>query len=136
MLRRLLERDLLAVHRARSLARLAEGLAEVLTVAARNAGRFATCLAGFGVVAVAAAIAWWAILFPTVVDNTGLAWGEAMPCIASNSDICSLAMALCGAHHLFGIQHYSPSLFWSGILFLGASLMVMSSTIVKKTAPH
>ena len=106
----------------------------MVAVVARFTGRLATGLAALGVVAVAAAIAWWALLFPTVVDNTGLTWREAMPCIASNSDICSLAMALCGAHHLFGIEHYSPSLFWAGIFFLGASLLVTSSTIAKKTA--
>lgn len=105
----------------------------MVAVAARFASRLATFLAALGVVAVVAAIGWWAVLFPTVVDNTGLAWSEALPSIASNSDICSLAMALCGAHHLFGIQQYSPSLFWAGILFLGASLLVTSGTIAKKT---
>lgn len=80
----------------------------------------------FGALAIAAAVTWWAILFPTVVDNTGLTLGEALPCIASNSELCSLAMALCGAHHLFGIQHYSPGLFWAGIVLLSASLLLAS----------
>jgi hypothetical protein len=104
----------------------------MVVVAARFADCLATFLAALGVVAVAAAIGWWAILFPTVVDNTGLTWSEALPCIASNSDICALAMALCGAHHLFGLQQYSPSLFWAGILLLGASLLVTSRAVGKK----
>ena len=108
----------------------------MVVLATRFASRLATFLAAFGVAAVAAAIGWWAILFPIVVDNTGLTWSEALPCIASNSDMCSLAMALCGAHHLFGIQQYSPSLFWAGILFLGSSLLVTSGTNVKRTEPR
>ena len=80
----------------------------------------------FGAAAIAVAIGWWAILFPTVVENTGLTLGEALPCVASNSEICSLAMALCGVRHIFGIRHYSPGLFWAGIVLSSASLLLAS----------
>jgi hypothetical protein len=76
-----------------------------------------------GMLLVGGAIAWWTLLFPTVVENTGLSLGQALPCIASNSDICSLAMAICGGNHLFGIRHYSPDLFWVGAVLTSAGLL-------------
>jgi hypothetical protein len=75
-----------------------------------------------GTVIISAAVAWWGILFPTVLENTGLSLGQALPCVASNSDVCSLAMATCGADHIFGIRHYSPNLFWVGAVLLCSSL--------------
>jgi hypothetical protein len=95
----------------------------MVAVAARLGAGLAVWLGLFGAAAIAAAIGWWAILFPTVVENTGLTLGDALPCIASNSEVCSLAMALCGVRHLFGIGHYSPGLFWAGIILLSASLL-------------
>ena len=49
----------------------------------------------FSAVAIATAFAWWAVLFPSVVANTGLTFGEAVPCVASNSQLCELETALC-----------------------------------------
>ena len=69
-----------------------------------------------GALALVAAMAWWAILFPGVMLNTGLGLGQALPCIGSDSTICSLAMSLCGGQHLFGIHHYTPQLFWIGAM--------------------
>jgi hypothetical protein len=83
-------------------------------------------LAGSGSLAIGAAIAWWAILFPEVVENTGLSLGYALPCIALNSDVCSLAMSICRGRHLFGISHYSTNLFWIGVVLLSASLLISS----------
>jgi hypothetical protein len=83
-------------------------------------------LGSIGLVVVGAAIAWWVLLFPTVVENTGLTLGQALPCIASNSDICSLAMAICGGNHLLGIKHYSPDLFWVGAVLFSLSLIASS----------
>jgi hypothetical protein len=103
----------------------------VALVIRRGAG-LALWLALFGAATIAVAIGWWAILFPAVVENTGLSLSEALPCIASRSDICSLAMALCGARHLFGIREYSPSLFWAGIALLSASLLVASRPAGKR----
>jgi hypothetical protein len=79
-----------------------------------------------GGVALALAIAWWSLLYPTVVANTGLGFAEALPCIASASDLCLLAAAQCGGSHLFGIAHYSPTLFWCGVGLLGTSLLALS----------
>jgi hypothetical protein len=80
--------------------------------------------ASLGAAALVAACAWWAILFPGVMLNTGLGLGQALPCIASDSGMCILAMSLCGARHLFGIHHYSPLLFWIGTIALSLGLML------------
>ncbi|NEU98330.1 hypothetical protein [Bradyrhizobium uaiense] len=77
-----------------------------------------------GAVAIIAAIGWWAMLFPGVIDNTGLTFKEAFPCIALSSGSCLLQSAICGGRHLFGIQHYSPDLFWCGVAVASASLLI------------
>jgi hypothetical protein len=69
-----------------------------------------------GAVALVGAFAWWAILFPGVMLNTGLGLSQALPCVASDSTICSLAMSLCGGQHLFGVRRYTPELFWIGLM--------------------
>ncbi len=83
-------------------------------------------LGWLGGIAIATAFAWWAMLFPSVVANTGLTFGEAVPCVASNSQLCELETALCGAGHLFGITSYSPTLLWCGVALLSASLLASS----------
>jgi hypothetical protein len=80
-------------------------------------------LGWLGGIVIATAFAWWAALFPSVVANTGLTFGEAVPCVVSNSQLCELETALCGASHLFGITSYSPTLFWCGVALLSASLL-------------
>ncbi len=80
-------------------------------------------LGWLGAIGIVAACAWWALLFPMVVANTGLGFGDALPCIASNSQLCELETTLCGARHLFGVKSYSPTLFWCGAALLSASLL-------------
>ncbi len=77
-----------------------------------------------GVISLLATCTWWAILFPGVMLNTGLGLGQALPCVASDSSICTLAMSLCGAHHLFGIHRYTPQLFWLGTMALSFGLLL------------
>jgi len=79
-----------------------------------------------GFVALLATAAWWAILFPGVMLNTGLGLGQALPCVASDSSICTLAMSLCGGHHLFGIRRYTPQLFWVGTMALSLGILLSS----------
>ena len=88
--------------------------------------RIGQWLGAAGTAAIGAAIGWWFILFPTVVENTGLTLGQALPCVASNSDVCTLAMAICGGNHLFGVRHYSPNLFWVGAILISASLLAQA----------
>jgi hypothetical protein len=88
--------------------------------------RVARGLTGIGGAAVATAVAWWGLLFPTVVANTGLTFGEALPCVVSNSQLCELETTLCGAGHWLGIKSYSPTLFWCGAALLSVSLLLTS----------
>jgi hypothetical protein len=90
--------------------------------------------AGLGVAALVAACAWWAILFPGVMLNTGLGLGQALPCIASDSGMCVLAMSLCGARHLFGIHRYTPQLFWLGTVALSLGLMLIGINGPRRTS--
>ena len=79
-------------------------------------------LLGAGIVALAAAFAWWWIIFRQVVAYDYLSFGDAAKCLGSNSGICELAMSLCGAQHPFGLVKYSTSLFWVSLAALFASL--------------
>jgi hypothetical protein len=83
-------------------------------------------LGWLGAAVIVTAFAWWTALFPTVMANTGLSFRQALPCLASTSDLCVLETALCGGRHLFGISHYSPMLFWCGTALLSASLFAAS----------
>jgi len=96
----------------------------VARLAAISARAVCALLGGLGGIIVATAFAWWAVLFPSVVANTGLTFIEAVPCAVSSSQLCKLATALCGVPHLFGITSYSPVLFWCGVALLSASLLV------------
>jgi hypothetical protein len=98
----------------------------VVSVTLPHARRLALGLAWGGGAALAIALAWWGLLFPTVVANTGLTFGEALPCVASASQLCELETALCGAGHWLGIKSYSPTLFWCGAALLSASLLLAS----------
>jgi|HubBroStandDraft_5_1064220.scaffolds.fasta_scaffold102970_3 hypothetical protein len=91
---------------------------------ARFSLRLAFAVLGWlGGLVIVTAFAWWAVLFPSVVANTGLTFSEAMPCVISNSQLCKLESALCGARHLFGITSYSPALFWCGAALLSGGLL-------------
>jgi hypothetical protein len=70
-------------------------------------------IAGLGLLA--AAIGWWALVYLQVYLNTGFTLLRATPCLLLTSDTCSLAMSLCGGHHLFGIVRYSETLLWAGL---------------------
>jgi hypothetical protein len=95
----------------------------VAGLAAISPRRACAGLGWLGGIAIATAFAWWAVLFPSVVANTGLSFAEALPCVASNSQLCELETTLCGARHLFGITSYSPTLFCCGVALLSASLL-------------
>ncbi len=77
---------------------------------------------------VAVALAWWALVYFQVFQNTGFSFARAVPCLVSTSDTCSLAMSLCTGHHLFGLTRYSENLLWVGIVIAGASFLVRAAT--------
>ncbi len=85
--------------------------------------RVTLALLALGGATVLGAIAWWWITFGEVVRFGYLSWHEAGGCLVQNSDICSLAKALClGSHPRFLIAYWA-SVFWLGVVVLSASLL-------------
>jgi hypothetical protein len=59
-----------------------------------------------------------------------LSWREAGGCLVQNSDVCSLAKALClGSHPRFLIA-YGASVFWLGVIAVSASVLTSERTKV------
>jgi hypothetical protein len=83
-----------------------------------------------GSATVVAAIAWWWITFGEVISYGYLSLREAGGCLVQNSDICSLAKALClGSHPRFLVAYWA-SVFWLGVIVLSASLLTSERTKV------
>ena len=75
-----------------------------------------------------AAIAWWWLTFGEVVGYGYLSWREAGGCLVANSDLCSLAKALCLGSHPRLLLAYWASVFWAGASLLSASLLTLERT--------
>jgi hypothetical protein len=85
--------------------------------------RLPAILLAVGSAVLLAAIGWWWITFGEVVNYGYLSWGEAGGCLVQNSDICSLAKALCLGSHPRLLVAYWASVFWLGVIVLSASLL-------------
>jgi len=92
--------------------------------------RTAPVLLGIGILTILLAIAWWWITYGEVVGFGYLAWREAAGCLVQNSDICSLAKALCLGSHPRVLVAYWTSAFWLGVIVLSASLLTSQRTKV------
>lgn len=70
------------------------------------------------------AILWWWIVFDELLKTNTMSFGEIIPCLARNSDICSLAESLCRQDHFLGIRRYSAEAFWAagGLLAVAAAM--------------
>jgi len=92
--------------------------------------RLTPALLGLGTATLLGAIGWWWITFGEVVRYGYLSWPEAGSCLVQNSDICSLAQALClGAHPRILIAYWA-SLFGLGVIVLSASLLTSERAMV------
>jgi hypothetical protein len=70
------------------------------------------------------AILWWWVVFDELLKTNTMTLSEVVPCLARNTDICSLAESLCRQDHFLGIRRYSAEAFWgAGGLFLLAVAM-------------
>jgi hypothetical protein len=85
--------------------------------------RLTPVLIALGSATIVAAIAWWWITYGEVVGYGYLSWREASGCLVQNSDICSLAKALCLGSHPRVFLAYWASVFWLGVIVLSASLL-------------
>jgi hypothetical protein len=79
-------------------------------------------VAGAGIVV--AALLWWWATFGDVIRYGYLSSGEATRCLIKDSDICTLAKALCLGSHPRTILVYRTSAFWVGVGVLSLSLLM------------
>jgi hypothetical protein len=80
--------------------------------------------AGGGIVV--AALIWWWTTVGEVIRYDYLSWGEATRCLVKDSDICTLAKALCLGSHPRALLTYWTSAFWLGVGVLSFSLLMQS----------
>jgi len=80
--------------------------------------------AGAGIVI--AALLWWWATFGDVIRYGYLSSGEATRCLVKDSDICTLAKALCLGSHPRTSATYWTSAFWLGVGVLSFSLLMPS----------
>ncbi|RKP53612.1 hypothetical protein [Pararobbsia silviterrae] len=85
--------------------------------------RLDTLLLGAGGLSVAVGLAWWYIVFRPVLNATYLKYSDALTCVATTTDLCALAQALCLNQHFLGITRYSTSVFWMATALLGAGAL-------------
>lgn len=80
---------------------------------------------------VLSAVAWWALVFRTVVAYDYLSLTQATVCLGLSNGICELAMSLCSAkiRHWLDIKWYSPNLLWVGLTLVFAGLTFSSRRI-------
>jgi hypothetical protein len=81
-----------------------------------------------GTAIVVAALSWWWITYGEVVKYGYLSWREASDCLVWNSDICSLATALCLGSHPRALLSYWSSTLWLGLIAISASLLLAGRT--------
>ena len=76
------------------------------------------------ILAVAATLAWWWIVFRELIGSGSLPFGNAVVCLARDGAVCSLAQALCARSHFLGITRFYPEAFWAafGLLVASAAL--------------
>lgn len=90
--------------------------------------RTPAALSGLGGLIIAGAAAWWWITHGEVVGYGYLSWREAGACLMHNSDICTLAKALCLGSHPRGLIAYWTSAFWVGLFVLFVSLLTVRAS--------
>lgn len=93
----------------------------------------AALLTAAGGLAVAAALAWWALVFSRVVTSGYMTYLQAAPCALSTTDLCSLAQALCASDHWLGIRRYSELLLWAGFALIASGSLL---PLVSRSRPQ
>ena len=87
---------------------------------------FPRLLLATGAGIVVAALFWWWSTFGEVIRYGYLSSGEATRCLIKDSDICTLAKALCLGSHPRTLLAYWTSAFWLGVGVLSFSLLIPS----------
>lgn len=81
--------------------------------------RLDVLLFGAGATSVVTGLTWWYIVFRPVLAGAYLKYTDALTCVATTTDLCALAQALCLSQHFLGITRYSTTLFWVATALLG-----------------
>jgi hypothetical protein len=87
--------------------------------------RISATLVGVGGLIVILAVGWWWITYGEVIGYGYLSWWEGGRCLFQNTDICSLAKALCLGSHPRVLIAYWTSIFWFGAVLFSASLLAI-----------
>jgi hypothetical protein len=85
--------------------------------------RASPALLACGCITILGAIVWWWTTYGEVVSYGYLSWREAGDCLVRNSDICSLAKALCLGSHPRVLNTYWASTFWFGTAVLAGGML-------------
>lgn len=67
-------------------------------------------------------VGWWWVVFSQLIQNGTMGLADVAPCLARDSDLCSLAQSLCTSNHFLGVRHYFAEAFWLAGGLLLASL--------------
>jgi hypothetical protein len=78
-----------------------------------------TLLLAMGVAALAAALAWWGLIYGLMIEAGVLTLSEASWCMGDTSGLCRALATLCTQDHPLGLKVYSPELFWLALALLG-----------------
>jgi hypothetical protein len=81
-------------------------------------------LTPFALILTAAAVCWWWRTFGEVVGYGYLSWPEAGSCLIRDSDICTLAKALCLGSHPRALIGYAAAVFWVGVALLSVGVLL------------
>ena len=83
-----------------------------------------------GTVLTGLALAWWFIIFGTIVREGYGSYGQAGPCLWGNSGYtCQLMLSLCTLDYRFLPKAYRPELFQAGIaLLLAGAFLALART--------
>jgi hypothetical protein len=93
--------------------------------------KLAKILVSGGLVAVIAAIIWWASFYGPIVKHLGGNLSSAYSCIYSSGGGCSIASDIA---QFVGKTPYSPVLFWVGVVSCGVGVLI-KSTLKKQDQP-
>jgi len=87
--------------------------------------RLTFVLLAFGGLILIVAMGWWWITYGEVIRYGYLSMRQAGTCLVGNSDLCSLAKALCSGAHPRIFVAYWTGIFWVGVSILFASLVTL-----------
>ncbi|WP_377298665.1 hypothetical protein [Rhizobium sp. SGZ-381] len=91
--------------------------------------RLPIVLSALASLVLAVSVAWWWLVFSTVISNGYVTHRQAIVCMAAETDLCRLAQALCTQTHVFELRWYAPESLWiAAALLVSAAVQSMLGT--------